>query len=350
MSTDAKSPTNVFSPDFMYQSDDFTGLILTMLKGGLKKEARDQMGELAANYVGYKARQAGVSIKKFPPDNSGQAALAGLHSPGYGFVPDVFSPHEIAEIIAHFGDKPVSYYINGYDGESGVAISSLDQLPPDSRFARFLPEDICRYPLFCKTVHRIDLLSIAAQYLRTAPTVATISLWWTFPSKHLEPGAQQFHHDRGDFRSCNLFVYLTDVSETSGPHAFVKDTHLFNSLIKMSTARFGADRQRFLAFWKFMENHRKSDEELRAYFDEEDFKIFLGPAGTSFFEDTRGLHRAVPPIDKPRLVFEIVYTVLPKYNEQRNEPIPRAEILNLGTSADHEIDPLLRYATRLHYS
>ena len=43
-------------------------------------------------------------------------------------------------------------------------------------------------------------------------------------------------------------------------------------------------------------------------------KVWIGPAGTCFFEDTRGLHRAYPPHKMPRLMFSMVWTIGPGFN------------------------------------
>jgi len=83
----------------------------------------------------------------------------------------------------------------------------------------------------------------------------------------------------------------------------------------------------------------------------EELKFFTGPRGMSFLEDTRGLHKGTQPIDGRRLVFEIVYATLPKYNEDI-APLTRAELtMPAGIETNSElIDPLVRYATRLMYT
>ena len=158
---------------------------------------------------------------------------------------------------------------------------------------------------------------------------------------------QSFHHDRGDFRSCNLFVYLTDVSEETGPHAFVAGTHDFDLLYADVMERFSPYSERFSDFWKWMQVHRKTDDDVLKYFEDE-IKVYTGPKGTSFLEDTRGLHKATIPTKGPRLAFEIVYTTLPKFNE----PVLLASRLGAGNvriGNGNAQDPLVKYATRAIY-
>ena len=55
----------------------------------------------------------------------------------------------------------------------------------------------------------------------------------------------------------------------------------------------------------FLNNKQLSDYGL----SKSNIKQWVGPKGTTFLEDTRGLHRAFRPINKSRLIFSIVWTV-----------------------------------------
>ena len=96
-----------------------------------------------------------------------------------------------------------------------------------------------------------------------------------------------------------------------------------------------------------MEQHRKTDEEVRRFFPENEVLSFTGPKGMSFFEDTRGLHKGTRPVTGPRFAFEIFYSVMPKMNEVI-KPLRRADLkLPAGLEADtSKLSPLVRYATR----
>jgi hypothetical protein len=85
-------------------------------------------------------------------------------------------------------------------------------------------------------------------------------------------------------------------------------------------------------------------------FGPEQHLILTGPRGTSFVEDTRGIHRAVFPRTGYRLAFEISFTVLPKYNEA-HAPVARKGLAFAQADADNAaaLSPLVRYATRLIY-
>jgi hypothetical protein len=144
-----------------------------------------------------------------------------------------------------------------------------------------------------------------------------------------------------------LFVYLTDVDAGTGPHAFVERTHEIDILRQVAAQRFANHPDALNAFWRWMEQHRKTDEEVLRFFPKEEVISFVGPKGTSFFEDTRGLHKGTRPSTGPRLAFEIFYSVLPKFNEVLN-PVRRADLkLPAGMETDTaKLSPLVRYATR----
>jgi hypothetical protein len=338
---------DVFSADFLHREQDFKDLLLSMLKGGLSKKARDEVGAVAASYISRRLTKHGVTVDPTAVPAWGQTAVNALNQRGYADVPPAFSTDEMTDLAAYFEDKPVSYFINGHDGTDGRGTALLKDLPKNSRFAYFLSEDIYRHPAVYRIVNDAALIQTVACYLQAPPTVSTVSVWWSYPSPVKTGGMQLYHHDRGDFRSCNLFVYLTDVSLTSGPHAFVPYTHNYDVLLKWSARRFGKDPATFQAFWQWMDRHRKEDREIDVFFPKDQQHKFVGPRGTSFLEDTRGLHKGTAPEIEPRLVFEIVFSTLPKYNEP-HIPVARSALPFRAEPA--AISPLVRYATRGIYA
>ena len=71
--------------------------------------------------------------------------------------------------------------------------------------------------------------------------------------------------------------------------------------------------------------HRKTDKDVEAIFTESGIKRHVGIKGTSFLEDTRGLHKGQFPTEGRRLVFQLCYSLLPKYNDSFR-PIRRDSI------------------------
>lgn len=337
----------MFSHTFLRGENELQEFLLFLLKGGLPKQSRDAVGNAASYYVSQKTARLGLEKTEPNLSEAGRSAVDALQQTGYAVIDPVFSTSEIAEIEDFFKNKKVHYGAIGHDegGRKGEVL--LDDLPEDIRFASYHAADVYACPTIYKAVHSEQLINAMATYLDAPPTIASVSMWWSFPSSQKPGGMQMFHHDRGDFRSCNLFVYLTDVSESTGPHSFVAKTHNFKILHNLAMKRFGGNSESFQRFWQWIEVHRKKDEDVRQAFHEDEIKVFTGPKGKSFLEDTRGLHKATLPVSGPRLAFEIIYSTLPKFNEKIS-PVPRK---NLEFEIDDEaIDPRTRYATRLIYS
>jgi hypothetical protein len=341
-----ESRSSVFDETFLRGGEELQELLLFLLKGGINKQARDAIGLAAASYVSRKTASQGLGGGSRDLSDQCKAIIGALQKTGYALIDSVFTPAEVLEIETYFKDKKVRFGASGHTEKGRKGETLFDDLPPDIRFAYYGDEDIRKCPAIYRAVHSQHLLDSVSGYLGAPPTISSVTLWWTFPSTTPPGGMQMFHHDRGDFRSCNLFVYLTDVSEVTGPHSFVTGTHDINILHPLTMERFGGDMNTLQRFWSWMEVHRKSDEDVHQYFREDEVVVYTGAKGTSFLEDTRGLHKATIPIMGPRLAFEIVYSTLPKFNE-RVTPISRKDLA--FDSGGATLDPLARYAARLTY-
>ena len=139
-------------------------------------------------------------------------------------------------------------------------------------------------------INNAAVLSIARAYLGCCPTISGIYLQWSFPARHQTADVQYFHRDPDDWRFLKLFVYLTDVDEESGPHEFVLGSHRSSGRI-------------------FSKPYAEEEVE-RVYGRDQIIKI-TGPKGTTFIEDTWGIHRGRVPLARPRLLLQVQYSVLP---------------------------------------
>lgn len=267
-------------------------LLFAMLKGGVGKRSRDEIGACIA-------RQLHRTTPGLYPDE--QKYMGELRETGFSQFPPIFTDQQIENIHRYFSDKPPVYYnISPQQGGSLVR--------EGHRFAEWPQEIISACPEFAEAAHDPKLLRIAEEYLGAPPLITILTAWWSYPSNAPLGGMQHFHHDRDDFRTLKLFVYLTDVDETTGPHQYVDGTHESRAISNGSPA-----------FWAWLDkSHRKDEREVCALFKP---RTITGPKGSTFLEDTRGLHRGVPPMSGPRLAFEICYTLLPKHNAHYR-PIP----------------------------
>ncbi len=155
------------------------------------------------------------------------------------------------------------------------------------------------------------VVEIARQYLGAEPILWLTQLKWSFgpdssgerqglrsaPDEPTQYDGDAFHYDTLDFRSLTIFIYLTDVDPSCGPHVLIENTHRIKS--------FGETCQIIL-----------SDEAARRKFGEGRIKMILGPKGTVLFEETSSFHKASRCLTK-RLMLSIDYVL------QRSPPPER---------------------------
>ena len=124
------------------------------------------------------------------------------------------------------------------------------------------PSDVLRAPSFFEFA--LGLTEVAREYLGQEPLLYSVNAFTTYPiAGPMNPDIQEWHRDRDDERFLALFVFLSDVTSTDdGASLFMQGTH--------NGAEDGA------------------------------VHITLGPVGTAFLADTRGLHMGVRPTRSPR--------------------------------------------------
>lgn len=152
-----------------------------------------------------------------------------------------------------------------------------------------------------------SLHALVSLYLKAPARIADCIAWWHFPMPSDVAGsnAQKWHRDRDDFAELKLFMYATDVDYGSGPHAFIPGSHKHSNLLKLFPNAIPDDPIISAQQHAFLSNNQLFDYGLL----KSNVKPWFGPTGTTFLEDTRGLHRAYRPTNKPRLIFSIVWTV-----------------------------------------
>lgn len=134
------------------------------------------------------------------------------------------------------------------------------------------------------------LRALAGSYLACQPVCTLTATWWSspWPDGPSSEIAQLFHEDRDHPAFLKFFLYLTDVDESHGPHVYVRGSH------RGRPAALRADR-------------RFRDDEVGRHYRAEDIVALCGPSGTLFAADTSGLHKGLPPVAGPRLVFQIEF-------------------------------------------
>ena len=78
-----------------------------------------------------------------------------------------------------------------------------------------------------------SFLNAARSYLNCETVFANANLWWSFPANasigRQSEMAQLMHYDGNWNHFINIFIYLSDVDQPSGPHTFIRRSHVPNN-------------------------------------------------------------------------------------------------------------------------
>jgi len=168
------------------------------------------------------------------------------------------------------------------------AFDPTREAPAATHVAFYQPEAVVSAPHVFTLANDPFVLAAVERVFGCQPTIGYIAAWWSLPGHAHGEQAELFHRDVDDWRFLKLFVYLTDVDDDAGPHAFVPGSQ--------ASARLRRVR-------------RYSEAEVADAFGAGAVTVFRGPRGTSFLEDTFGLHRGLPPRARSRLVLQVVYSL-----------------------------------------
>lgn len=219
--------------------------------------------------------------QKHPTPDAAPDAVAQLRERGCLLLPPLLEAGQIDEIHA---------YLRQQDAISGGRSLRVDETTRSVQRASYPLRTILSCPHLLALINAPRLLDIATAYLGCKPTISAIGLHWSFPGDWPPTSVQQYHRDTEDWRFLKFFTYLTDVDLDSGPHRFILDSH-----------RAPAGR-RAAAY---------ADAHVLARHGKDKVMTITGPRGTNFAEDTWGIHKGEQPVSRPRLMFDVMYSVRP---------------------------------------
>lgn len=274
------------------------------------KTLMDSITNMKARGIGKTAIQGNTSglIK----EENKPVHVNNLNKNGFTVMDLKLSAEKVAEIIDY------SKKINCYDTYRSETTPVDPYNPPaEAHVANYRREDLVKFKAIMDIANDPSVLQVVQDFLGATPTISNINMWWSFGGRKQAEHAQLYHRDLDDWKFCKLFVYLTDVSEKSGPHIYVKGTSQSPLFRKI---------------------RRYSDAEVEATFGKENVMRFVEPKGTAFIVDTYGFHKGLLPESDNRLLLQVQYSLFPigieKYvsvkidNNQYNKYINRLIVEN----------------------
>lgn len=244
-----------------------------------------------------------------------EVMVADLQTRGYHLLAGGLAQKQIDEILDVLKNERCT---DPYRPEKGK-FAYPDEVPEESHLAHYSADALLRCPHLLEFANQPDVLAAIERILGCKPTLSGIYCWWSIPGKSKPEEAQFFHRDVDDWSFVKLLVYLTDVDEESGPHAFVSGSHNDDRLLGKS---------------------RFSESDVHRAFGEETVVRFTGKRGTAFLENTFGIHRGTPPKSKERLLLQFFYTLLPVHYAPAR-PIPKQHCWLPAQPIDSYINRLL---------
>lgn len=207
-----------------------------------------------------------------------------LRRDGFVFLPEAYA----AELLTRVRDQLTAREcFDPYHPDRGTFL--LDDAPAEANVVNVLdPETI---PEVMRIANDPGVLQIVSEYLGCKPLINDLEAWWSLPDRPAPREAQNFHRDNDAIRFVKLFIYLSDVGPADGPHMFVKGSHRSCKLLA--------------------EGVRLSDAEVEEAHDPDDIMRFTGAFGTTFLEDTFGIHKGELPREHRRLILQVRYTLIP---------------------------------------
>jgi len=212
------------------------------------------------------------------------AAAADIALRGFHVLPPRLTGRQVDAIAGHLAQfrcrDPYRSALGAFDPSR--------EAPAATHVAFYPPEAVISAPHVFTLANDPFVLAAVERVFGCQPTISYIAAWWSLPGHAHGEQAELFHRDVDDWRFLKLFVYLTDVDDDAGPHAFVPGSQASVQLRRV---------------------RRYSEAEVTNAFGADAVTVFRGPRGTSFLEDTSGLHRGLPPRARSRLVLQVVYSM-----------------------------------------
>ncbi|HYH19039.1 MAG TPA: hypothetical protein VD995_10515 [Azospirillum sp.] len=155
-------------------------------------------------------------------------------------------------------------------------------------------------PMRCAAVRRVCedpvLVEAAGRFLGYRVRRVLPRVFWSFASGVSDDERRRrgqtidWHFDVHDYNFISACFYLSDVDRGAGPHALLRGSHTG----KPARMLLGSANAR--------------DEEVFEHFGRDRVMVIEGPAGTGFLEDTSCYHKAMPPTERDRLMFQIWFS------------------------------------------
>lgn len=144
-----------------------------------------------------------------------------LKEQGYIILENFYSSEEVDELIELTKDEPgYNYHVaaTAYNRETQVFSDKC----PWNIFS-YEPSVFFKSSNLLNKITSKEIYSITQEYLGCFPTLYSVNgVWSKYTNEEFK--TQHIHRDYDDYKFLSLFIFLTDIDETNGPHIFYPQT------------------------------------------------------------------------------------------------------------------------------
>jgi len=277
------------TPAFAYQSM----VMLFCMTGGRSNDVLSRL--IGVFKPPYRLADGRGVLGDMGPGERRDAVLSQLRSRGYYVFERCLPPDMCARLMQFALTQPCKMRrMDG--GKPGSVVKELySRGAPEAIRYDFDAQDLLGNHDIQKLLADPSFLALAQEYLGARPFADVLNMWWhtSFAHGPDSEAGQFFHFDMDRPKWLKIFIYLTDVTPESGPHAFVAGSQRTDG-IPQSLLRKGYVRL--------------SDDEVSSRFEPSDILELTAPCGSIIVEDTRGLHKGKHVERGDRLMLQIQFS------------------------------------------
>ena len=257
------------------------------------------------------------------------AAAAAIDDKGYHIWPTPLSEERVEDLRQVLLERTFSDRLTG-ETRTGAELYRERDTMRGNWWLDDLP-GLAATPLFQRLAFDPAILAVAQAALKAPPIHVQTNAWWTFPPEAApgvdartseERNAQRFHQDFEFLNFVKVFIYISDVTEETGPHVYV--------------AGSANDYEEKLA--PVSASQRFTDEAIEGAFGRERVVSITGPSGELTFVNTRGYHKGMTARSGYRLLVQLEFASSLYFN-----PVPPFD----RSTVEPEFAPLMASAPRV---
>ncbi len=252
------------------------------------------------------------------PSEGNAQWLDAIKNIGYGRLAHKnLTKPQVDEIVAYLNQQKVyPAHVAHFAVEKA---KSKEAVKRNSSFGSYDMQTIIKAPYVAELLTDPEVMGSIADYFGCLPTISSVNLFWAFAaSDGKSRGPQRFHRDVDDYKTCTMFINLTDTTEDEGGHCYIEKSHTLEALKSIFIDAKNDDladdlnpyKKRIAPedFFQLPLNGYSFDK-LYEHFFKKNMVNLHGERGMVLITDNYGIHRGVPSKRNDRLILWVSFSL-----------------------------------------